>query len=74
MRWAWLGLVTAVLARFAGHDAQAGKPIQGSSDKSYGTAIDWFTPPDGAARHAADSSKLLMVLHLSGNFAKPEFT
>jgi len=39
-----------------------------------GTAIEWVAPPERAARLAEKEDKLLMVMHLSGNFAKEEFT
>ena len=42
--------------------------------RNFGTAIDWVTSPQEAARLARQESKLLMVMHLSGNFAKEAFT
>ena len=40
----------------------------------YGTAVRWVTPLDKAAELAERDSRMLMVVHLSGNFAKEEFT
>lgn len=37
------------------------------------TAIDWYLPED-AVKLARHEEKLLIVLHLSGNFEKEDFT
>ncbi len=42
--------------------------------QSHGTTIQWFANPQTAAERAEKQSKLLFVMHLSGNFAKQEFT
>ena len=41
---------------------------------SYDSAITWNASPQDAAQDAAVGEKLLLVLHLSGNFTKIEFT
>ena len=42
--------------------------------QSHDTTIQWFADPQAAAKQAEEQSKLLFVMHLSGNFAKQEFT
>ena len=41
---------------------------------NFGTAINWVTSPQKAAELARKESKLLMIMQLSGNFAKEAFT
>jgi hypothetical protein len=41
---------------------------------NFGTAINWVASPKEAAELARKESKLLMVMQLSGNFAKEAFT
>ena len=41
---------------------------------NFGTAINWGASPKEAAELARKESKLLMVMQLSGNFAKEAFT
>ena len=48
--------------------------IDPSSCGSFDTAIDWVTPMDKAVQKARRRKKLLLVMHLSGNFAKETFT
>jgi hypothetical protein len=40
----------------------------------HGTAIDFFDTPKEAAAQAKKDGKLVMVLHVSGNFEDPRFT
>ena len=43
--------------------------------QTLGTRIEWTTGGlDAAAQKARDESKLLLVMHISGNFAKSAFT
>ena len=42
--------------------------------ETYSTCIAWNKSPHGAAVEATERDKLLLVLHLSGNFTKTEFT
>lgn len=45
------------------------------SCSSYGgTAVKFYKTPSEAATVAKKSQKLVMVLHVSGNFETPEFT
>jgi hypothetical protein len=41
---------------------------------SCGTTIDFFDTPKEAAKQAAKDEKLVLVLHVSGNFEDPRFT
>jgi len=42
--------------------------------ESYGTAIEFLSRPDEAARQALQQHKLLFLLHVSGNFEDAKFT
>jgi hypothetical protein len=41
---------------------------------SCGTSIDFFDTPKDAAKQALKDEKLVLVLHVSGNFEDPRFT
>jgi hypothetical protein len=41
---------------------------------SCGTSIDFYDTPKEAAKQAAKEQKLVLVLHVSGNFEDPRFT
>jgi hypothetical protein len=43
-------------------------------DRSLGTKLVWATSPEEAAKQAEESGKLVLVLHVSGNFENPGFT
>lgn len=45
-----------------------------SDSQTFGTAIAWTKDVDGAFLAAADQSKPVLLLNLSGNFAKNTFT
>jgi hypothetical protein len=40
----------------------------------YGTSVNFFKTPSDAATQAKKDQKLVMVLHVSGNFENPEQT
>jgi hypothetical protein len=62
----WVGFGTAVgLAAEKGEAATCG---------SYGTTVDFVDSPKAAAQQAAKEGKLVLVLHVSGNFEDPRFT
>jgi hypothetical protein len=44
------------------------------SCSGHGTTIDFFDTPKEAAAEAKKDGKLVMVLHVSGNFEDPRFT
>ena len=68
--------VSPILAQEQGSTAKKSNAayaiVEGCSD--FGTAINWVTSPEKAAQLARKESKLLMVMQLSGNFAKQAFT
>jgi hypothetical protein len=65
---------TAVgLALIAG-TAPAKPPKEGATCGDYGTSVDFFKTPSDAATQAKKDQKLVMVLHVSGNFENPDFT
>jgi hypothetical protein len=51
------------------------EPLSHSSGcASYGTAIQFRSRPAEAARQAKQEGKLLLLLHVSGNFEDAKFT
>jgi len=52
------------------------KPAEDSGETcgSYGTSVNFVKTPSEAARQAQKEEKLVMVLHISGNFEEPDFT
>ena len=52
--------------------AEKAKPAEPSG--SCGTSIDFFDTPKEAAKQALKDQKLVLVLHVSGNFEDPRFT
>jgi hypothetical protein len=59
------------LALIAG-TVQAAKPAESCGE--YGTSVTFFKTPSDAATQAKKDQKLVMVLHVSGNFENPDFT
>ena len=58
--------------RFA---AEAKQPtIEESEFRRLDTAVEWADSPQRAADLASEQSKLLFVMHLSGDFSKAEST
>jgi len=41
---------------------------------SFGTSVQFVATPSDAAKQAEKEHKLVLVLHVSGNFETPEFT
>jgi hypothetical protein len=64
-------LVGTTLAR-ADKVAKPKEAESGCGD--YGTSVQFFKTPSDAATQAKKDQKLVMVLHVSGNFENPEFT
>ena len=54
--------------------ALAAKPGETASCGQYGTSVHFEKTPSDAARKALKEEKLVMVLHVSGDFENPEFT
>lgn len=70
-RRSW-GALTVVLSCLTSAVALA---EDASSDlQTFGTAIHWTKDVDGAFQAAATQSKPVLLLNLSGNFAKNTFT
>lgn len=78
----WLSFYTAFGTLLAGHGQKAeSADLEPAAEKctekgcgKFGTEIHWVSPRDVAARKAREGDKLLLVMHLSGNFAKQAFT
>ena len=73
------GIVVCVLATFSClHQAVAQAPASPKCTPEgcgqFGTSITWVTDFEQAQQQARQHSKLLFVVHLSGNFAKETFT
>ena len=67
-----LGLSLALVA-----GARADKPTKADKEPTcgeYGTSVKFFSTPSDAATQAKKDQKLVMVLHVSGNFENPDFT
>ena len=47
---------------------------EGATCGQYGTSVHFEKTPSDAARKALKEEKLVMVLHVSGDFENPEFT
>ena len=67
----WKAFVV-VLACLVSTVALAADPA--SELQTFGTAIAWTKDVDGAFQTAASQSKPILLLNLSGNFAKDSFT
>jgi hypothetical protein len=52
----------------------AAEPADTASCGQYGTRVHFEKTPSDAARKALKEEKLVMVLHVSGDFENPEFT
>jgi hypothetical protein len=50
------------------------EPAAPTSCGQYGTRVQFEKTPSDAARKALKEEKLVMVLHVSGDFENPEFT
>jgi hypothetical protein len=54
----------------------APKPVEKTEGTcgEFGTSVDFADSPSAAAAQAKKEQKLVMVLHVSGNFEDPRFT
>ena len=57
-----------------GQIGQCSGPPQGPVQGEFGTKIAWADTPDESWQLARDQSKLVFMMHVSGNFEKPGFT
>ena len=79
MRVKWrclVGLLTGMALSLAGMARiQADSPTTApQNEQTFGTQIAWTDDWDAARDQARSNGRLLLVLHLSGNFTKSEFT
>jgi len=75
IRLAILGLVGVLwLAGVRGNGEIAANPAKEAACGDYGTSVHFEKSPSAAARKAIKEEKLVMVLHVSGDFENPEFT
>ena len=72
------GLCMAALASpgllMAGDKLDKLDKVEQPSCANHGTAIDFLDSPREAAAQAKKEEKLVLVLHVSGNFEDPQFT
>ena len=65
----------AIVWLVGSHDSRvSAKPQKEESCGDYGTQVHFEKTPSDAARKALKEEKLVMVLHVSGDFENPEFT
>ena len=72
-----LNTVVALAAVLCGLSVRADSPVKLLQEKpcgDYGTSVTFERSPTAAARKALKEEKLVMVLHVSGDFEDPEFT
>lgn len=70
------GLLTALLAAGStGAGEKTGKPATGAvCNGDFGTSVKFLATPTAAAKQALKEQKLVLVLHVSGDFEDPDFT
>jgi hypothetical protein len=73
LRIAATGLL-AVLCLGVSRAGASAKPAEPATCGEYGTSVHFEKTPSDAARKALKEEKLVMVLHVSGDFENPEFT
>ena len=68
-------LLAALCLAGTGNSADLGAiPSPATTCGDYGTSVHFEKNPSEAARKALQEEKLVMVLHVSGDFENPEFT
>ena len=77
-RVAWSGVACVVLSGVLWADGpsapKSSQPVPSKPDRSYGTAVQWESSVEAAAKKARQSDKLLFVLAVAGHFEDPFFT
>jgi hypothetical protein len=79
------GLITGLLLHTGSAGGLSSSPIVGTKKPApeicttgtcgqYGTTVNFVKTPSEAARLAAKEEKLVLVLHVSGDFEDPDFT
>ena len=71
---AGLGMGLALLAWGMPAGQTADTKAEEGSCSAHGTSVSFFDSPSAAAQRAKKEQKLVMVLHVSGNFEKSEET
>jgi len=66
----WLASASAT-ERLGGAKIQ---PDEGASCGTFGTSVQFVKSPKDAAKQALKETKLVFVLHVSGDFEDPDFT
>ena len=78
LRFAMASLLAAgcfVLGPTASRGAEPAADVEAEAECDYhGTAVRFVSSPAAAARLAKLDEKLVLVLHVSGNFETPDFT
>jgi len=69
-----LGLLALYAAAPAGAGSKGAKPPGEATCGEYGTTVQFEKTPGDAARRAKAEEKLVVVLHVSGDFENPDFT
>ena len=72
--WTAAGVLTALLSSSGVRAVDQAKDGEDCGCGSFGTAVTFVESPTEAAKLAKQQEKLVFVLHVSGNFEKPEFT
>ena len=71
---AGLGLSLALVAGGLSAAAAADAKAEDCGCSKHGTSVSFFDSPTAAAQKAKKEQKLVLVLHISGNFENPDFT
>ena len=71
---AGLGMGLALLAWGVPAGQAADAKAEEGSCSAHGTSVSFFDSPSAAAQRAKKEQKLVLVLHVSGNFENPDFT
>jgi hypothetical protein len=74
--WTAAGLLSALLFAGAAATGQTKllKPAAEVCTGDFGTAVHFLKTPAEAAKQAQKEQKLVLVLHVSGDFEDPDFT
>jgi len=67
-------LAVLALSSLRADGVASGKSSIEAKCGDYGTSVHFEKSPSAAARKAIKEEKLVMVLHVSGDFENPEFT
>jgi hypothetical protein len=73
--YGWLALAPLAVAGLAlAGEAKAPAKKEKAGCEQHGTKIDFVDSPKEAAKQAKEEKKLVLVLHVSGDFEDPRFT